>query len=134
MELTRMLLAGIVTGVLFMVLDGLIGFASNRVLKRYVDLPIWRTQFNPAATAAVDLIYGLILAAIFATIHAGIPGEGLAKGVFFGVILWFLRVVMMVSSVRAMLNVPDPVLAYWLMSGLMEMLVLGGVLGLIYRG
>ena len=93
--------------------------------------PIAKARVNFIAGIVIDLAYGFILAALFLLLYPSLPGEaGLAKGISFGLMVWFLRVVMSVISQWMMYKIPGKTLVYTLLAGLVEMLVLGFLYGL----
>jgi hypothetical protein len=64
-------------------------------------------------------------------LYQSLPGaSGWIKGVSFGVLVWFFRVVMHALSSWLMFNVPGGTVACMLGTGLAEMLVLGVFYGL----
>jgi hypothetical protein len=129
--MTSYILISVISGILFGVLDGLIN-ANPLAIKLFeVYNPIAKTSLNFVAGILIDLAYGFILAALFLLVYPGLPGEvGLAKGVSFALMVWFLRVVMNVASQWMMFKVPLKTLLYTLLAGLGEMLILGLVYGL----
>jgi hypothetical protein len=55
-----------------------------------------------------------------------LPGDaGMVKGLCYGALVWFFRVVMSCASQALMLRIPAATTLYMLLSGLVEMLVLG---------
>jgi hypothetical protein len=129
--MTSYILISVISGILFGVLDGLINAnpLANKLFEVYK--PIAKTSLNFVAGILIDLAYGFILAALFLLVYPGLPGEvGLAKGVSFALMVWFLRVVMNVASQWMMFKVPLKTLLYNLLAGLGEMLILGLVYGL----
>jgi hypothetical protein len=132
--MTSYLVMAAISGILFGVLDGLIN--ANPLAVRYYECykPIAKTSANFAVGMLIDLAYGFILAGFFLLLYPALPGEsGLAKGVSFGLITWFLRVVMNVASQWMMFKVPGKTLAYSLLTGFGEMLALGVLYGLALR-
>lgn len=122
------------TGILFGVMDGLIH--ANPLAQRLyaVFKPIARTSVNAAAGIFIDLLYGFVLAGLFLLLHRSLPGNsGWVKGLSYGLILWFLRVLMSVASQWMMYRIPPETLGYMLASGLAEMLLLGIFLGVAVR-
>lgn len=122
----RYVVVGIVGGILFGILDGLIN--ANPVARRLYDVykPIAKTSLNVVPGVAIDLAYGFIMAAVFLLLYTSLPGEtGIAKGLSFAVLTWFFRVVMSVASTWVMFTVPARTLLYTLFAGLAEMLALG---------
>jgi hypothetical protein len=126
--------AGLAGGVLFGVLDGVIN--ANPLAQRLYEAykPIARTSVNPVAGILIDLAYGFILAGLFLLLHRSLPGAtGWIKGLSFGLIAWFFRVLMSVASQWVMYRVPPAALAYTLLTGLVEMLLVGLLFGLTLR-
>jgi hypothetical protein len=130
----RYILVSIVSGILFGVLDGLVN--GNPLAQRLYEVykPIARTSINIPAGVAIDLVYGFVMAGAFLVLYHSLPGEaGLVKGISFAVMVWFFRVVMGVASQWMMFRVPASALAYTLLAGLGEMLVLGMLYGLTLK-
>ena len=120
-----------ISGILFGILDGLINAnpISNKLYEVYK--PISKTSINIVVGMIIDFAYGFILAALFLLVYPSMPGEvGLVKGVSFGLMVWFFRVVMSVASQWMMFKVPLKALVYTLLAGLGEMLILGILYGL----
>ena len=129
--MTSTIIVSITSGILFGILDGLIN-ANPIAIKLYeVYKPIAKTSVNFAAGVIIDLVFGFILAAVFLLLYPALPGEiGFVKGVSFGLMVWFFRVVMSAASQWMMFKVPLKALFYSLSAGLGEMLILGMLYGL----
>jgi hypothetical protein len=121
----------IISGILFGVMDGIIN-ANPVAQKLYlVYQPISKKSLNFVAGIAIDLVYGLVMAAVFLLLYKALPGDsGLIKGIIFALLVWFFRVVMQAGSQWLMYTVPVKALLYSLVAGLVEMLVLGIFYGL----
>jgi hypothetical protein len=122
------------SGILFGVLDVLIN--ANPLAQRLLDVynPIARTSVNPVAGIVIDLVYGFVMAGVFLVLYQSLPGDsGLLKGASFALVVWFFRVVMSVASQWMMFRVPVRTLAYSLVTGLGEMLILGILYGLTLK-
>jgi hypothetical protein len=129
--MTTYLIVSLVSGILFGVLDGVINANPLAVRLFEVYKPIAKQSLNMVAGIIIDIAYGFILAALFLLLYPSLPGEaGLLKGVFYALLVWFLRVVMSVASQWMMYKVPAKTLLYSLLAGLAEMLVLGILYGL----
>lgn len=128
------IIAGIISGFLFGIMDGLINANPFAQKLNEVFRPIAKTNVNIFSGIIIDLAYGFIMAGIFLMLYKSLPGEtGLAKGISFSLMAWFFRVVMSVASQWMMYNVPVGTLIYTLGTGLIEMLLLGIVLGIIIK-
>jgi hypothetical protein len=130
----RYILVSVISGILFGALDGLI-HANPLAQNLYsVYQPIAKTSINIPAGIVIDLAYGFILAAIFLRFYSSLPGHtGLLKGLSFAILVWVLRVVMSAISSWMMFTVPFQAIAYSILAGLAEMLVLGILYGLTLK-
>jgi hypothetical protein len=128
------ILISIAGGALFGVMDGLLN-ANPIVVKLYKPYePIARKSINMLAGIVIDLVYGFILAAIFILLYESLPGgTGVLKGISFGILAWFLRVIMYAASNWMMFKVPLRTILYTLIAGLVEMLLLGLLYGIGLR-
>ena len=124
-------IVSVVGGLVFGVLDAVIN--ANPLARRLLApfQPIMRASVNPAAGIVIDLVYGFVMAGVFVVLYDGLPGEtGLMKGVSLAFLVWFFRVVMSAASQWMMFRVPARTVAYSIVTGLAEMLVLGCLYGL----
>ena len=130
----RYILVSVASGILFGAMDGIIN--ANPLAQRLYRAfePIAKKSINIPAGIAIDLLYGFVMAGIFLLIYKSLPGEsGVIKGITFGAIVWFFRVVMQVASQWMMYNVPAKALLYTLVCGLCEMIVLGLLYGITLK-
>ncbi len=132
--MTEFIIFSIIGGILFGILDGVIN-ANPLAQKLYqVYKPISKTTLNLPAGIVIDLVYGFALAGIFLLLRNSLPGEsGLIKGLSFGVMAWFFRVVMSAASQWVMYIIPIRTLIYTIIAGLVEMLILGMFYGLTLK-
>jgi hypothetical protein len=125
-------LVSIGSGVLFGLLDGFIH--ANPLAQRLYEVfkPIARTSINVPAGLVIDLVYGFALAGGFLLLEGSLPGgSGWIQGLVYGGLVWFARCVMQVATQWMMFVIPAKALAYTLVTGLAEMLVLGLLYGLV---
>ncbi len=128
----RQIVVGLVAGVTFLVLDGVLN--ANPLAQRLYDAygPIARPSVNVLAGSAIDLAYGVILAALFFTLWPSLPGRtSLMKGLWFGIMVWFFRVFMKVAGEWLTTTVPASTHAYTLVAGLVQVLLVVGVIALL---
>jgi hypothetical protein len=124
-------IVSIAAGLAFGVMDGLINANPMAAKLSEVFKPIARERINLAAGIIIDLAYGFALCSLFLLLFPALPGgSGLLKGLAFALMLWFLRVVMQNLSYLMMFRVGWKSLWYFLATGLLEMLVLGAIMGL----
>lgn len=125
---------GMVSGILFGILDAAIN--ANPIARRLFSVfqPITRSKINPLAGILIDIVYGFTMAGLFLLLYHSLPGaSGILKGISFGAIAWFFRVVMSVASQWLMFRIPIRTLMYSLITGLGEMLIIGILYGVTLR-
>lgn len=122
----------LVSGILFGVMDGLLNGNPLGARLMAVYKPISRSTINVPAGVLIDLLYGFIMAGIFLLLYPALPGaSGALKGLSFGLVAWFFRVLMNAASQWIMFKVPVSTLLYSLAGGMLEMLVIGLLYGLV---
>ncbi len=130
----RFIITAILTGLLFGILDGLIN--GNPYATKLMECykPIAKQSINIPAGLIIDLVYGFAISGLFLLLFPVLPTEfGIIKGIIFGVVMWFFRVLMNVISSWMMFNIPIKTLGYLLLAGLIEMILLGILNGLMLR-
>jgi hypothetical protein len=130
----RYILVSLIGGLLFGTLDGLIN--ANPLARRLYAIyqPIMKTSINVPAGVFIDLVYGFAMAGLFLLLYKSLPGQsGLVKGISFAFVAWFFRVAMYAASQWMMFRVPGSALAYMLIAGLCEMVLLGVLYGLTLK-
>ena len=128
----RQIIIGLVAGVAFLILDGVLN--ANPLAQRLYAAyqPIARPSVHALAGSAVDLAYGVILAGLFVMLRPSLPGEtSLMKGLSFGVMVWFLRVFMRVAGEWVTTTLPASAHVYTLLAGLMQVLLVTGIIALL---
>jgi hypothetical protein len=129
------IISAILTGLLFGTLDGLIN--GNPYARKVMECykPIARQRINILAGSIIDLIYGFLISGLFLFLFPVLPADsGIIKGIIFGAGIWFFRVLMNVVSSWMMFNIPIKTLLYLLITGLVEMVLIGILNGLIIKG
>ncbi len=124
------IVVSLVSGILFGFMDGVLNANPLGVRLLAAYKPIARTQLNITAGVLVDVAYGFIMAAIFLLLYRALPGGEILKGLSFGLLGWFFRVLMSAASQWIMFNIPASAALYNLVGGLIEMLLIGLVYGL----
>jgi hypothetical protein len=130
----RYIVVSIASGILFALIDGAMNVnpLAQRLYK--VFEPIARKSINVPAGIAIDLFYGFVMAGVFLIIYGSLPGESrIAKGLLYGLLLWFFRVAMQVATQWMMFNIPASTLLYTLACGFVEMIIIGLLYGLTLK-
>ena len=132
--MVRYLVVGITSGVLFGIMDGVINANPLAVELFRVYAPIARNTINVPAGVLIDLVYGLAMAGVFIMLYRSLPGKtGPVKGLAYACLLWFFRVVMHAISQWMIVPLSAAAVLYLMVSGLLEMDVLGLFYGFALR-
>ncbi len=140
-NITKVLFAGI--AIFF--ISFLVGGGSYFLFGRIFDLEpsaIWKWTpahgFDmPAEWWIILLLLNIILAVVFAFIYAliekGLPGKGIQKGLGFGIIVWIVGPIPALVTMYLMMNIATGALVYFTLQSLLEWLIYGTVISLIYK-
>ena len=126
----RYVLVSLGSGITFGLLDAVIH--ANPLAQRLYQVykPISRASVNAPLGVGIDLMYGFSMAALFLLLYPSLPGHnGILKGISFGLIAWFFRVVMSAAAAWVMFKVPGQTLVYDLLTGLGEVVAIGMLYG-----
>jgi len=136
MNTKRFVIAWLVTGILFLLLDILFG-----VLGGYLTAAISGSQLSSpsgieskmTAGFAFDVVNAFILVLVFSVIKGSLPGQGWEKGIAYGFIVWALRVVMWAFSSYMIFDAHPTLLVVTAVFGLVEVLILCIVIATICK-
>jgi hypothetical protein len=135
MHVGRFLIAGIAASVLFLVLDMALGMAGGLVGTKVFGLSAAQPAgFEKKVRLALvfEVINGFMLALIYVLIHGSLPGQGWVKGISYGLIVWGLRVVMWAFATYMMTDMSPILIGINVVTGLVEVLILGVAIAVIY--
>jgi hypothetical protein len=131
----RFIISAVLSGLLFGILDGLINGNPYATKLMACYKPIAKQDRNISVGLVIDLVYGFAISGLFLILIPVLPTEfGIIKGITFGIGMWFFRVLMNVISSWMMFNIPGITLVYLLLTGLIEMIILGALNGSILKG
>jgi hypothetical protein len=123
--MTRYILVSLGSGLLFVLLDGILNAnpIAQRLHRPYG--PIARKSMNLVLAVTIDMGYGFIIAGLYLLLYRALPGgPGLIRAVWFAILLWILRVVMSALGHWVMFDVPASSHLYDVLAGLIEMLAI----------
>ena len=129
----KFLLKSLLVGVIFGILDGLMH--ANPIAENLYDIyePISRDSINVTAGIIIDIVYGFILCGVFLLLYKSLPGVGIVKGFGYGVLMWIFRVMMYAITQWMMFTIPMGTILYMILAGLFEMLIIGGLIGILFK-
>ncbi len=131
MNWKRFFIASLVVFVVVQALDFLINGifmkADNESLKS-----LWRPDLS--SKIWIGYLVGVLISLLFVYIFTkGREGKGIAEGVRYGIVIWLFSAVPMNVSMYVMLPIPYPIVVRWLLFSLLEMLIAGILVAVIYK-
>jgi uncharacterized PurR-regulated membrane protein YhhQ (DUF165 family) len=131
MNWKRFLVASAVTYVVVQAMELVI----NNVLMKSANeslMSLWRP--NMMSRMWVMYAVGVLVTLLFTYIFVkGREGKGIAEGVRYGIIIWLFVSVPMSVSMWVLLPIPYIIILRWMLYGLLEMLIAGILVAVIYK-
>jgi hypothetical protein len=131
MNWKRFWMAGLVTYVVVQALD----LVTNAVFMKSANESLkglWRP--NMMSRMWVMYVVGAVVTLLFTYIFVkGREGKGIAEGVRYGIIIWLFVSVPMNVSMWVLLPIPHIIVLRWMLIGLLEMLIAGILVAVIYN-
>jgi phosphotransferase system glucose/maltose/N-acetylglucosamine-specific IIC component len=131
MNWKRFWLAGLVIYVVFQAMD----FVINEVFMKTANESL-KNLWRPDMMSRMWVMYviGVLVALLFAYIFIkGREGKGITEGVRYGIIIWLFVSVPMSVSMWVLLPIPHMIILRGLLFALLEMLVAGILVAVIYK-
>jgi hypothetical protein len=139
-KLGRAAVAGLVANVLSFIVGGG-GYQLFGWVFELEPRGVWK--WSPEKTAEMSFgwwafliggntLLAIVYALVYAVLYHGIPGTGFRKGLVFGLIVWLVGVVPAIFTMYVLVNIHGGALLYFLTQSLVEHLVYGAAVALIY--
>ena len=131
MNWKRFWVASLVTYVVVQAMD----FVINEVFMKSANESL-KSLWRPDMTSRMWVMYlvGVLAALLFTYIFIkGREGKGISEGVRYGIIIWLFVNVPMGASMWVLLPIPYMIIFRGLLFGLLEMLVAGILVAVIYK-
>jgi len=134
--------SGILAGAIAGIVAGIVNFALGPMLAQIEIIEplggtweIWDPSFYVTfalAFISLALIWGTIFGLIYSMYYDSTPGKGVLKGLFFGLMIWFIKDVAAGSYV-ALIFVAINISTTLILVGFFMWVVYGLVLGYLYK-
>jgi len=137
-SLRKVLLAGLVVAIMSSIWGILTcGWLFNWV---YLLEPtiVWK-DINFQDPVFLGVCYGgifilnFLFAWVFALLYHGIPGEKIGKGIWYGFLIWLVGILPGMFSLYLWMNIAEIVIIYWCTNLLIERVIAGIIVALIYK-
>jgi uncharacterized PurR-regulated membrane protein YhhQ (DUF165 family) len=131
MNWKRFWVASLVTYVVVQAMD----FVVNEVFMKSANESL-KSLWRPDMTSRMWVMYvvGVLVALLFTYIFIkGREGKGIAEGVRYGIIIWLFVSVPMSVGMWVLLPIPFMMIIRWMLFGLLEMLIAGILVAVIYK-
>lgn len=91
------------------------------------------TQDNIIGSLASGLLGALVFIFLYGVFYKGIPGKGVKKGLMYGLLLWLLTITMGIIGMPFYMTIAWTVIVYWILNFLVWHLIMGLLVGAIYK-
>jgi hypothetical protein len=130
-------LAGLIAGLVSGIVSSLLVFASLSIglLGANIIGVAGQPEITNSAiyTILLTVIFGTLVALIYAKFYDSIPGEGLKKGLYFGLMIWFVKDIMAAAYIVLPMMRPAIVGVNLIVIGFYIWVIYGLVLGYLYK-
>ncbi len=140
MDIKKGVAAGFLGGIAMVIADMAVwGAAQGYLMPLYqASAAVWKPMEPLSAWLAWYLFLlvadGILFGIVYSVLYNGIPGKNnLNRGLNYGVILWLVGIVPGMAVTYLMMAVPTPIIVSWLFGGLIDVLVMGAVLAVVYE-
>ncbi|HAH04880.1 MAG: putative membrane protein [Parcubacteria group bacterium GW2011_GWA2_43_17] len=125
---------GILLGVVLFVLGAVESWLSGG-LYAVSDPALWSDMTGHWWLWALisDMVIGLILSLVYTLFYNAIPDHGVGKGIQYAFWIWLVGTVPGLIMTFLTMAVPTELVVAWLISGLLNYIIAGIILGLMYR-
>ena len=137
MNTRRFILTWIAIAAMFLILDmifGLLGGLITTVITGEAVVQPGNMESKILWGILFEVINAFILVSIYSIIYRSLPGKGWLKGLSYGFIIWGLRVLMWAFTNFIMFDISSVLLFITAILGLFEVLILGVIIAVLYRG
>ena len=122
----KIIIGGILAGLVIIIVGMVFGAVSADMYKMSPKA-LWKPMGGDWFTKMIifDLLTGFILATVFSIIKGALPGAGLAKGLSFGLIVFFVGTFLGLTMTYLTMAVRTKMIAVWALNGLVNYLLAG---------
>lgn len=122
--------AGAIAGVVGGVISVIFGFLGDLIrLLPPVDIPFANLVIIPIV---LTIIFGAIFGVIYSKFYDSIPGKGVSKGLYFGLLLWFVSSIVP-STYNALILMEIPIAIGNIYMGFFTTIPFGLAIGYLYK-
>nr|VFJ94950.1 MAG: hypothetical protein BECKLFY1418B_GA0070995_10649 [Candidatus Kentron sp. LFY] len=79
------------------------------------------------------LIFSLTFVFVYAVLYHGVPGDGIKKGICFGLLIWLVGAFPGLGSMSLYTVIAPQVIIYWIISALIQLSWQGAIVAWIYK-
>ena len=126
--------SGVVVGAVAGVVGGIVGviFAAVGTSIGLLEAPAGPIVEVVAAMIVLTIIFGAIWGAVYSKFHDLVPGMGVSKGLYFGLLIWLIKDIG-AGAYLAFVDRIVPIAIGFVFLGFFMLISYGAVLGVLFR-
>ncbi len=91
------------------------------------------TISNMAWSYILSFVISVIFVLVFALLYKGLPGKGIKKGIYYGLIIWVIGAFSGMVTMPFYMNIATVLVIYWILQALVINVLKGIVVAAIYK-
>lgn len=131
------ILAGAIAGLVSGIVSSLLVFVGLSIGLLGANIIVSASQLQKTNSAIyiilLTVIFGTLVALIYSKFYDSIPGEGLKKGLYFGLMIWFVKDIMAAAYIAMPMMQPAIIGVNLIVVGFYVWVIYGLVLGVLYK-
>ncbi len=133
----NVILAGVIAGLVSGIVSSLLVFVSLSIGLLGANIIVSASQLQKTNSAIsmilLTVIFGTIVALIYSKFYDSIPGKGLKKGLYFGLMIWFIKDIMGAAYIVLPMMQPAIIGVNVIVVGFYLWVIYGLVIGYLYK-
>ena len=125
---------GVLVGIAFFILHSIEGYLFGG-LYTASDPSLWKDMTGNwwMTSLIADIIVGLVFTLVYTIFYKSVPDSGVGKGIQYGFWIWLVGAVPGLIMTFVTMAVPEELVVLWLISSLINNMILGIILGLMFK-
>jgi len=91
------------------------------------------TPGNMVASYILGFLTSVIFVLVYAWLHKALPGKGVKKGIYYGLIVWLVGAFSGMVSMPFYMNIATALVIYWILQALVLNIIIGIIAAAIYK-
>ena len=138
MDIKRILISGVVIWLVgtvfgFLTCGWLFNWVYTLPPNIWKDPTVMMSAGNLIGANLTGLACAIIFTSVYALLYKGIPGEGVKKGMTYGILVWLVGALTGIAAMPFYMTIATTVVVYWILQALVLNIINGAIVGVSYK-